>query len=50
VLTGLLYRLVNFILSERQISMTRLLVAETPHSDDIGLALEWQGIERWKGA
>jgi AcrB/AcrD/AcrF family len=50
VLTGLLYRLVNFILSERQISMTRLLVAETPHSDDIGLALEWQGIERCKGA
>ena len=49
-MAGLLYRLVDFILSERQISMTRLLVAETPHSDDIGLALEWQGIERCKGA
>jgi AcrR family transcriptional regulator len=50
VLTDLLCRLVNFALTERQISMTRLLIAETPHSEDIALALERQGIGRGKGA
>jgi AcrR family transcriptional regulator len=50
VLIDLLGRLVNFALTERQISMTRLLIAETPHSEDIALALERQGIGRGKGA
>jgi AcrR family transcriptional regulator len=50
VLIDLLSRLVNFALSERQISMTRLLIAETPHSDDIAVALERQGLGRGKGA
>jgi TetR/AcrR family transcriptional regulator of autoinduction and epiphytic fitness len=50
VLTDLLYRLVDFILSERQISMARLLIAKAPHSKEINLALERQGIGRGKGA
>jgi AcrR family transcriptional regulator len=50
VLTDVLCRLVNFALSERQISLTRLLIAETSHSEDIALALERQGIGRGKGA
>lgn len=43
-------RLINFTLSERQISMTRLLIAETSHSEEIALALERQGVGRGKGA
>ena len=50
VLIDVLCRLVNFALSERQISMTRLLIAETSHSEDIAIALERQGIGRGKGA
>ena len=50
VLTDVLCRLVNFALSERQISVTRLLIAETPQSEDIALALQRQGIGRGKGA
>jgi AcrR family transcriptional regulator len=50
VLNDVLCRLVNFALSERQISMTRLLIAEAPHSEDIAIALERQGIGRGKGA
>jgi AcrR family transcriptional regulator len=50
VLTDLLCRLTNFALSDRQISMTRLLIAETSHSEEISIALERQGIGRGKGA
>jgi AcrR family transcriptional regulator len=50
VLTDVLCRLVNFALSERQISMTRLLIAETSQSEDIVLALERLGLGRGKGA
>jgi AcrR family transcriptional regulator len=50
VLIDVLCRLVNFALSERQIAMTRLLIAETSHSEDIATALERQGIGRGKGA
>ncbi|WP_428484457.1 TetR/AcrR family transcriptional regulator [Rhodopila sp.] len=50
VLNDVLCRLVNFALSERQISMTRLLIAETPYSKDIAIVLERQGIGRGKGA
>jgi AcrR family transcriptional regulator len=50
VLVDVLCRLVNFVLCERQISMTRLLIAETSHSEDIALALKRQGIGRGKGA
>jgi AcrR family transcriptional regulator len=49
-LIELLYRIVTLALSERQVSMTRLLIAETPHSEDIAIALKRQGIERGKGA
>jgi AcrR family transcriptional regulator len=49
VLIGLLYRLVNFELSERQISMTRLLIAEAQRSEDVALALERQCIGRGTG-
>jgi AcrR family transcriptional regulator len=50
VLTDVLCRLVNFALSERQISMIRLLIAETSQSEDVALALERQGIGRGRGA
>jgi AcrR family transcriptional regulator len=50
VLTDVLCDLVNFTLSERQISLMRLLIAETSHSEDIAQALERQGIGRCKGA
>ena len=50
VLIDLLCRSVNFALSERQISVLRLLIAETSHSEDIAIALERQGIGRGKGA
>jgi AcrR family transcriptional regulator len=46
VLTDALCRLIDFALSERQIAMIRLLIAETPHSDDIADALERQGLTR----
>jgi len=49
VLIGLLYRLVNFELSERQISITRLLIAEAQRSEDVALALERQCIGRGTG-
>jgi AcrR family transcriptional regulator len=50
VLTGALSRLVNFALSERQILMTRLLIAETSCSEEIATALDRQGTGRGKGA
>lgn len=50
VLTDVLCRLVNFALSERQISMTRLLIAESSQSEDIAMVLERQGIGHGKGA
>lgn len=50
VLTDALCRLVNFALSERNISMTRLLIAETSQSEDIAMALERQGIGHGKRA
>jgi AcrR family transcriptional regulator len=50
VLTDVLCRFVNFALSERQISMLRLLISETSQSEDIVLALERQGVGRGKGA
>lgn len=49
VLTDVLFRLVNFALSDRQIAMLRLFIAEAPHSDDIAQALDRQGIGRDKG-
>jgi len=50
VLIDVLCDLVNFTLSDRQISLMRLLIAETSHSEDIAQALERQGIGRGKGA
>lgn len=50
VLIDVLCRVVNFALSERQILVTRLLIAETSHSEDISKALDRQGIGRGKGA
>ena len=50
VLIDVLCRLVNFALSERQISMTRMMIAETSHSEDIAVALERQCLGRGKGA
>jgi AcrR family transcriptional regulator len=50
VLTDLLCRVTNFALSDRQICMTRLLITETSHSEEISIALERQGIGRGKGA
>ncbi len=50
VLTDALSRLANFVLSERQILMTRLLIAETSCSEEISTALDRQGIGRGKGA
>lgn len=49
VLIDVLCRLVNFTLSERQISMFRLLVAETSQSEDIAVALQRQCAGRGKG-
>jgi AcrR family transcriptional regulator len=49
VLIDVLCRLVNFTLSERQISMFRLLIAETLHSEDIAVALQRQCAGRGKG-
>jgi AcrR family transcriptional regulator len=50
VLIDALCRLVNFTLSERQISMFRLLIAETSHSEDIAAALQRQCVGRGKKA
>jgi AcrR family transcriptional regulator len=50
MLIDLLFRIVTLALSEPQISVTRLLIAETSHSEDIAIALERQGIGRGKGA
>lgn len=50
VLTDALSRMANFALSERQVLMTRLLIAETSCSEDIAAALDRQGIGRGKGA
>jgi AcrR family transcriptional regulator len=50
VLTDLLNRVVTFALSDRQISMTRLLIAEASLSEDIAKALDRQGLGRGKGA
>jgi TetR/AcrR family transcriptional regulator, mexJK operon transcriptional repressor len=50
VLTEVLSRLVNFALAERQVLMTRLLIAETSHSEEIAAALHRQGLGRGKGA
>jgi AcrR family transcriptional regulator len=50
VLTDVLSRQVSFALTERQVSMIRLLIAETSHSEEIAAALERQGLGRGKGA
>jgi AcrR family transcriptional regulator len=50
VLIDVLCRLVNFTLSERQISMFRLLIAETLESEDIAGALQRQCVGRGKKA
>jgi len=50
VLTDLLNRVVTFALSDRQISMTRLLIAEASLSEDIAKALDRQGLGSGKGA
>jgi AcrR family transcriptional regulator len=50
VLTDALCRLANFALSERQVLLTRLLIAETSCSEEIATALDRQGIGRGKGA
>jgi AcrR family transcriptional regulator len=50
VLTGALVRLANFVLSERQVLLMRLLIAETSCSEEIADALDRQCIGRGKGA
>jgi AcrR family transcriptional regulator len=50
VLTDALARLANFALSERQVLLMRLLIAETSCSEEIATALERQCIGRGKGA
>jgi AcrR family transcriptional regulator len=50
VLTDVLSRMANFALSERQVQMPRLLIAETSCSEDIAAALDRQGIGQGKGA
>jgi AcrR family transcriptional regulator len=50
VLTGALLRLANFALSERQVLLMRLLIAETSCSEEIAAALDRQCIGRGKGA
>ena len=46
----ILCRLMNFTLSERQISMFRMLIAETSHSEDIAAGLQRQSVGRGKKA
>ena len=50
VLTDALCRLADFALSERQILLLRLLIAETARSEEIAAALDRQGLARGKGA
>jgi AcrR family transcriptional regulator len=50
VLTDALHRLADFALSERQVLLLRLLIAETSRSEEIATALERQGLARGKGA
>ncbi len=50
VLTEALFRLANFALSERQVLLMRLLIAETSCSEEIATALERQCIGRGKSA
>jgi TetR/AcrR family transcriptional regulator of autoinduction and epiphytic fitness len=50
VLIDLLTKMGLFLLSPRQIAMTRLLVAETPRAPEIGLALQRLGLGRGNGA
>jgi AcrR family transcriptional regulator len=50
VLTEVLSRIINFALAERQVLMTRLLIAETPYSEEIAAALDRQGCGRGMGA
>jgi AcrR family transcriptional regulator len=50
VLIDALCRLVTFALSERQISMFRMLIAETSDSEDIAAALQRQCVGRGKKA
>jgi AcrR family transcriptional regulator len=50
VLTDALLRLANYTLSERQVLLMRLLIAETSLSEDIAAALDRQCMGRGKGA
>jgi AcrR family transcriptional regulator len=50
VLTDALSRLANFALSERQVLLTRLLIAETSCSEEIATALDRQCLGKGKGA
>jgi TetR/AcrR family transcriptional regulator of autoinduction and epiphytic fitness len=50
VLIDALSRQANFALTERQVAMTRLLIAEAPCSEEIVSALDRQGLGRGKGA
>jgi AcrR family transcriptional regulator len=50
VLTDALSRLASFALSERQVLLMRLLIAETSCSEEIATALDRQCIGRGKGA
>jgi AcrR family transcriptional regulator len=49
VLTGALLRLANFVLSEPQVLLMRLLITETSCSEEIADALDRQCIGRGKG-
>jgi TetR/AcrR family transcriptional regulator of autoinduction and epiphytic fitness len=50
VLVDLLVKIALFLLSPRQIAMTRLIVAETQRAPEIGQALERLGLGRGNGA
>jgi AcrR family transcriptional regulator len=50
VLTEALMRLANYALSERQVLLMRLLIAETSYSEDIAAALDRQCLGRGKSA
>jgi AcrR family transcriptional regulator len=50
VLADALYRLADFALSERQVLLLRLLIAETSRSEEIAAALDRQGLGRGRGA
>jgi AcrR family transcriptional regulator len=50
VLTEALSRLASFALSERQVLLTRLLIAETSCSEEIATALDRQCLGKGKGA